>query len=273
MNNIWENFLEWIETEGLIKLTSLLLVVVIGFFAIKIILRIIKRMFKKTRLDNTVGEFLLSIIKFCLYLIWAMVMVSSLGISLTGFTVIATALSLGVSLSLENLLSNLVNGFVIISGKIFKEGDYIQIEDLEGEVKGIHILYTRLNTPDNKQISIPNSQVMTKSIINYSSEELRRVDVLFTISNHENIEKAKKLIFNIIETLPYKHSFKEIFCSITTLNELGATLETRIWVKGKDYWNTKYFLIENIFNELKRNKVSLARQNIDIYLQNQIRKI
>lgn len=263
----WNNFIVWFETEGAIKITSLLLVIIIGFIAIKILLRIIKRMFSKTRLDNTVGDFLLSIIKFCLYLVWVMAMVSSLGVSLTGFTVIATALSLGVSLALENLLSNLVNGFVLISGKMFKEGDWVEIGKNEGEIKGIHILYTRLNTSDNKQIAIPNSQIMTQSIINHSSEENRRVDIYFTISNFESVDKTKQIMKNVASSCEYVLQNKTQFFAVTQVDSLGAKIECRVWATNKNYWNAKFYLIDNIFNELKRNNISLAKENIIVNMQ------
>ncbi len=244
------------------KFTSLVLVIIIGFIAIRILLRIIKKAFLKTRLDNTVGDFLLSIIKFCLYLVWVLAMISSLGVSLTGFTVIATALSLGVSLALENLLSNLVNGFVIISGKLFKEGDWVQIGDDEGEVKGIHILYTKLNTADNKQISIPNSQIMTKSIINFNSQGTRRVDVSFVIANFESVDKTKQIMEEVVNNCGYILKSPKPFFAVIEVNELGATITTRVWVDAKNFWDTKYYLIDNIFNKLKRNKVAIAKQNI-----------
>lgn len=266
-NDFWNNFAVWFETEGAIKITSLILVIVIGFITIKILLKVIKKMFSKTRLDNTVGDFLLQIIKFCLYLVWVMAMVSSLGVSLTGFTVIATALSLGVSLALENLLSNLVNGFVIISGKMFKEGDYIEVGEHEGEVKGIHILYTRLNTSDNKQISIPNSKIMTESITNYSSEETRRVDVSFVISNYESVDNTKNIFIEVVNSCKFVNKSPEPFFAVTNIDKLGATIETRVWVKTENYWKTKFYLIDNIFNELKRNKISLAKENITVFTQ------
>lgn len=261
-SNFWNEFLIWLETEGLMKFTSLVLVIIIGFIAIRILLRIIKKAFLKTRLDNTVGDFLLSIIKFCLYLVWVLAMISSLGVSLTGFTVIATALSLGVSLALENLLSNLVNGFVIISGKLFKEGDWVQIGDDEGEVKGIHILYTKLNTADNKQISIPNSQIMTKSIINFNSQGTRRVDVAFVIANFESVDKTKQIMEEVVNKCDYILKSPKPFFAVIDVSELGATITTRVWVDAKYFWDTKFYLIDNIFNELKRNKVAIAKQNI-----------
>lgn len=267
-NEFWNNFAIWFESEGAIKLTSLLLVIVIGFFAIKIILIFIKKAFKKTRLDNTVGDFLLQIIKFCLYLVWAMAMVSSLGISLTGFTVIATALSLGVSLALENLLSNLVNGFVLISGKMFKEGDYIELDDKEGTVRGIHILYTRLTTADNKQVSIPNSLVLTKPIVNHSSESLRRLDIEFTLASSQNTEKAKKIINKVAESCKLVSKEKSPFLAISDVNELGVTIVCRVWTKNESYWDAKYYLIDGIFNALKQNKIELAQKNVSVTLLN-----
>ena len=265
-SEFWNNFVVWFESEGAIKLTSLTLVLIVGFVAIKIILAFVKKAFKKTRLDNTVGDFLLQIIKFCLYLIWAMAMVSSLGVSLTGFTVIATALSLGVSLALENLLSNLVNGFVLISGKLFKEGDYIELDDKEGEVKGIHILYTRLLTADNKQVSIPNSQVMTKPIVNHSAESLRRLDVEFTIANHENVEKTKDIFKKVALESKLTEPIKPPFVAVSQVNELGAKLLCRVWTKNENYWDTKYYLIDKIFESLKKNNIALAKQNLSVTL-------
>ncbi len=260
-NDFWNNFLIWFESEGIVKLTSLLLVLVIGFITVKVLLKIIKKAFSKTRLDNTVGDFLLNVIKYCLYLVWIMAMVSSLGISLTGFTVIATALSLGVSLALKNLLSNLVNGFVILSGKMFKEGDYIEVANMEGEVKGIHILYTRLATPDNKIISIPNSEIMTESIINHSAESNRRVDISVVISSCEDIQNAKQILLNIFNSCSYALKKFQPFVEVTDITPYGITLQARLWTKTDDYWNAKYILLDHIYSQFKTNKISLIQQN------------
>ena len=261
INEFWNNFLIWFESEGVVKLTSLTLVVVIGFVVVKLLLKFFKKTFSKTRLDNTVGDFLLIIIKYCLYLVWIMAMVSSLGISLTGFTVIATALSLGVSLALKNLLSNLVNGFVILSGKMFKEGDYIEVSDKEGEVKGIHILYTRLATPDNKIVSIPNSEIMTQSIINHCSEYTRRVDISLTISSFENVEKAKKILTEIFNNCEYKIKGSNTFVEIIDISTQGIILQARIWTSTENYYTAKFALFDQIYQQFTLNKISLIIQN------------
>ena len=135
-------------------------IIFFGLLIVKIILAIVKRQFAKTKMEKTVQSFILSILRFVLYLILIVAILSSLGISITGLTVVISAVSLAISLALQDSLKNLVNGFIIISTKLIKEGDWVEIAGKEGTVKDVRMLYTVLQTADNKRITIPNLKIL-----------------------------------------------------------------------------------------------------------------
>ena len=145
-------------------IVTTLAIIIFGLIIVKIILAIIRRQFAKTKMEKTVQSFILSILKFVLYLILIVAILSSLGISITGLTVVISAVSLAISLALQDSLKNLVNGFIIISTRLIKEGDWVDIGGKEGTVKDVRMLYTVLLTADNKRITIPNLTVLNSQI-------------------------------------------------------------------------------------------------------------
>ena len=247
-------------------IVTTLAIIIFGLIIVKIILAIIKRQLAKTKLDKAVQGFVCSILKFVLYLILIFCIISSLGISITGLTVVLSAVSLAISLALQDSLKNLVNGFIIISTSLLKQGDWVKVAGVEGSVQDVRMLFTVLKTADNKKITIPNSTILTSEIVNYNTLKFRRLDFNFSVAYTTDIDKAKELVNNVINSC--EMVFEDPAPSVV-LSELGAssvTLTAKVWCSSEDYWNTKWYIIDHVFNEFKANNICIPYNQLEVAL-------
>lgn len=251
-------------TKNWVTIAITLAVIIVGFILVKIILAIIRRQLSKTKLDRTIQTFVCSILKFVLYLILIFAIISSLGISITGLTVVFSAVSLAISLALQDSLKNLVNGFVLISTGIVKQGDWVEIGGKEGSVLDVRMIYTVLKTADNKKILIPNSSVMSGSIVNFNTLGYRRVDVNFTIAYDSDVDKAKQIVKNVFASNEAIYNDPAPSVVLSELGESSITLTVKAWCSSDDYWDTKWYLIDNIFNEFKRNNINIPFNQLEV---------
>ena len=266
----WENIrntvVNWFSANWW-SIVSAILVFVIGVIVIKVLLSLISKFLSKTKLEKAAQGFVRSVLKFVLWLILILVVLSSLGVSITGFVVVISAASLAISLALESSLSNLVNGFLIITTQIFKEGDYVVIAGKEGTIKTIRMLYTVLQTGDGKIITIPNSSVMNGEIINFTTTPTRRLDIDIEVSYSTDVEKVKKVIAEVVDTCEHVLAEPEPLITLKTLGQSSITILTRVWVENGNYWTANWYLIDNIFNELKRNGIDIPYNQLDVYVK------
>ena len=249
------------------NIASAFIIFVVGIIAIRIVLSVISKILSKTKLEKAAQGFVRSVLKFVLWLILILVVLSSVGVSITGFVVVISAASLAISLALESSLSNLVNGFLIITTQIFKEGDYVIVAGKEGTIKTIRMLYTVLQTGDGKIITIPNSSVMKSEIVNFTSTPTRRLDLDIEVSYSTDVEKVKKVIREVVDSCEYVLAEPQPLITLKALGQSSITILTRVWVENKNYWSTNWYLIDNIFNELKRNNIDIPFNQLDVYLK------
>ena len=252
--------------ENYITIIKTALIVILGFLIVKIILAILKRQFKKTKMEKVVQSFILSILKFVLYLILIVAIFSTLGVSITGLTVVISAISLAITLALQDSLKNLVNGFIIISTKLVREGDWVKIGDYEGSIQDVRMLYTVLKTADNKRITIPNSTIIGSQITNFNYYKTRRIDLNFDVSYDTNVDLAKEVINSVIESCETVFLDPKPSVVLSSLNNSSITFTIKIWCNSSDYWDTKWYLIDNVFNELKRNNITIPFNQLEVAL-------
>ena len=262
---IFEDIGKWFE-KNWVSILIALAVIILGIIIVKIILAIVKRQLSKTKIEKTIQSFVMSILKFVLYLILIFAILSSLGISITGLTVVFTAFSLAVSLALQDILKNLVNGFIVITTSILKQGDWIQVAGTEGSVIDVKMLYTILKTADNKKVYIPNSAILSGNIINFNTLGYRRVDLDFSIAYDSDVDKAKQIIKNVFASCEAIYEDPAPSVVLSNLADSSITLTAKVWCSSDDYWDTKWYLIDNIFNELKRNNISIPFNQLEVAL-------
>ncbi len=260
---IWESIKTFFTNNymGIIKFFAVL---IIGIIVIKIGLNLIKRIMNRTKMEKVTQSFLYGILKFCLYLVLLLTLLSILGVSISGIVTALSALVLAIGMALQNNISNLANGIVIISSRMFKKGDYISVDGVEGSIYDINFLFTTIMTTDNKKITIPNSTIVNSAVTNYGANATRRVDFNFGVAYESDVELVKKIIVDVIKSNGKVRLDKDVFCRLKTLNDSSINFFANCWVDNEDYWDVYYYVIENVFNEFKRNNISIPYNQLEI---------
>ena len=153
-------------------------------------------------------------------------------------------LGLAIGLALQGSLGNFAGGVLIMIFKPIKIGDYIEAQSESGTVKEIGIFTTKLNTPDNKEIIIPNGALSNGNIVNYSVEDTRRVDLTFGVGYDSDIKKTKEVILSVIDSHPLILKDPAAAVNVSELADSSINFFTRVWVKKEDYWAVKFDIIE-----------------------------
>ena len=271
-SNVWNSITDFINTYqntflsvGWIILSAIA-TLIIGLFIIGRIERVFHKIFAQRKIDSTLSSFFLSLINVSLKILLLIIVITMLGIETTSIVAVIAAAGFAVGLALQGSLSNFSGGVLIVFFKPYKVGDYIEAQGHAGTVKSIQIFNTVMITPDNKTIIIPNGAISNSSIINYSTEKNRRVELIVGIGYEDDFDKAKSLIKNLIvndsrilkEPIP--------FVRVSNLGSSSVDITTRVWVDKNDYWNVYYDLVENVKKEFDKNKISIPFPQTDVHL-------
>lgn len=252
-------------TDFLPTLGSALLILVIGMLIRKITLSVMKKAVSKSRLDKTVHSFLISAVNVLLIAFILIIVLSVLGIPTASIIAVFSAAGLAIGLALQNSLSNVAGGFIILLSDPFKAGDYISAAGSEGTVEEITILTTKIKTPDNKDIYIPNGTLSGATITNYTREKMRRVDMIFGISYSSDSAAAIEIINGILDAHKLTLSDPAPTVRIISLSESSVDITVRVWVHSDDYWTVYFDLTEQIKAAFDENGIEIPFRNITIH--------
>ncbi len=260
---IWESIKNFFVTN-VWNIVLFIAVLILGIIIIKIFLNIIKRILNKTKMEKITQNFLCASLKFVLYLILVLVLFSIIGINVTGIITALSAILLAVGMALESNIANLANGIVIVSTHMFKKGDYITVDGKEGSIVEINFLFTTLVTPDNKRITLPNSIVVNSSVVNAGANNKRRVDFTFSVAYETDVELVKKIVTDVMKSNGKIDLEPTPFCRLKVLNSSSIDFFANCWCDTSDYWDVYYYVIENVYNEFKRNKISIPYNQLEV---------
>ena len=255
----------WVTTLTLGTILPVALLLVVGVVVIKAILKLIDKTLGKSKLEKAACTLLKSLAKAVLYLLLAMMVADRLGIDVTGVVALASVASLALSLSLQDMLGNLIGGFVLLSKKPFKSGDYVDVAGQSGVIQSIDMSYTTLTTPDNKVISIPNSAVVASQIVNYSTAETRRVDISVSASYDAPIETVKAALLKAAE-VDGALTDPAPFAAVLNYGDSAIEYVLRVWCSNADYWNVTFAVNENVKAQFDAAGVEMTFPHLNVHL-------
>lgn len=255
--------------EKLPSLVFALLLFGLGIVLVRQMMRIIRRAFERSNMDRIMASFLRSVIKIILYVLLVVITLSVLDVPMDSIVAVIASAGVGVALALKDSLSNLAGGFIILFSKPLKEGDRVDINGSVGKVEAISILYTRMVTPDNTTIYIPNGVVASGKIINYTDKEMRRVDLSFGISYQDDIDKARSILLTEANQAPeaLHEPMAEVFVSGHA--DSAVTLRLQVWTKSENYWPLYYRLLENVKKAFDNKGISIPYPQMDVHVANE----
>lgn len=263
-----EKLLNWLSDTGIAALNRILpfvLILLAGTIVIRIITNVVNKMLAKTKLEKAAHGMIRSLVKTVLYVLLALMAASSLGIDVTGVLALASVATLAVSLALQDLLSNLVGGFTLVYTHPFSAGDYVEIAGQSGTVKEIGMTYTKLLTPDNKLVQIPNSSVVSSEIVNYSCTGTRRVDVPISASYDAPIDKVVAALKEAADVEGVL-SDPAMYAGITGYGAHEIDYVVRVWCPTDIYWDVNNAIVYNIKKVFDREGIEMSYPHLNVHL-------
>ena len=264
-----QEILQWLSDLAMaygLKLIGAIIVLIVGLWVIKLIMKGIKKGMNKRNMDESLKPFLLSMIGILLKIMLVISVLTMVGIQMTSFIAILGAAGLAVGLALSGTLQNFAGGVMILIFKPFKVGDFIDAQGYMGVVKEIQIFITILTTPDNKTVIIPNGGLSTGSVVNYSAQETRRVDWSFGIAYGDDFDKAKVMIIDLLKTDERILTDPEPNIFLGEMADSSVNITTRAWVKGEDYWGVFFDMNEKFYKNADKNGLSIPFPQMDVHL-------
>lgn len=250
------------------KIIFALLVLVVGCFIIKGVKKMMDKADKFSRLEKTVQSFLRNLITISMYVLLIISVISILGIPMTSVIAVLASCGLAVGLSLQGALSNFAGGIMILIFKPFRVGDYIEATGAEGTVRDISIFYTSIITMDNKRITVPNGDLMSSNVTNYSCEHKRRVDLDFKITNDCDPNLARGVLLRAAEGTKDVFTSPEPFARMTAVDDDTYIFTVRAWCDAEKYWDVYFDLLENCSGALSENGIDDPEERIAVRLVN-----
>lgn len=263
IGTMWDQIVNFFSANvwNIVKFFSVLL---IGIIFIWIIMAILKRILKAKEVDPMAIRFSSSIIRFALGLVLVLVLLDAMGVQVTGITTAISAAILAVGMALKDNLSNLANGLILVGSKKYRTGDYIIVGSVEGSIVSINFLFTTLKTPDGKQVVMPNSTMVNSQVTNLGAYAKRRINLTFSVAYESDVEQVKQIILDVMHSDGRVYLDPAPFCRLKTLNASSIDFFANCWVDKEDYWDVYYYLMETIFNEFKRQGVSIPYAQMEV---------
>ena len=258
-----ERFAEFLERTGF-NWIAVLAMAVFGYLIVGNLIRQLKVALLASSMDNALVNFVLTIVRFALLLALLLLCLSTLGVPLTGVVGAISAATLAIGLAVKDILSSVANGIVLVINCPFKEGDYVEIGSVAGSIKEVKLMHTVLTTPDNRQVMLPNSQVFASSIINYSTNDTRRMDIPVSIDYAENPEKVRKILLDVANKHPLVLEEPEPSCHFNYSKDSAITLNVRVWCNKADYWTVNWDLNEQLTKKLIEKGVQIPFPQVTV---------
>lgn len=248
------------------KLLLALLTLIVGLWLIGKLNKGLNKLFKARDFDQTLQSFLSSLVGLTLKALLLISVISMVGVQMTSFIAILGAAGLAVGMALSGTMQNFAGGVMLLIFKPIKVGDYIEAQRHAGTVKEIQIFNTILNTPDKKTIIIPNGGLSTGSMINYSTEPVRRLDWTFRISYNDSIDKAREIIMEILNAEERIHQDPAPFVGLVNLGDNSVDLVTRVWVDAANYWPLFFEINEKVKKAFDAKGISIPFPQRDVHI-------
>jgi len=248
------------------KLILAILTLVIGLWIINSFTRVLEKGFERSAMELTLAKFLKNFVNTGLKALLLISVASMVGIETTSFIAVLGAAGLAVGLALQGSLGNFAGGVLILLFKPFKVGDFIEAQGQMGTVKGIEIFNTIMTTGDNKTIIIPNGGLSNGTIVNFSRQETRRVDIVFGIGYDDDLKKAKEILTALITNDERILKDPAPLVVISSLGDSSVNITTRSWVQAGDYWGVYFDLMENTKLAFDDAGVSIPYPQQDVHL-------
>ena len=266
-DNLWVTVRAWLLSTG-INILIALVILGVGIMLAFMASRLIHKLFAKSSIDASFVSFLATIVRIAIGVLAAITALSQLGIPTTSIITAFASCAVAIGLAMQSSLSNIAGGMFLLITRPILTGDLTEIDGKVATVKKIDIVSTIFLTPDNSQIIIPNGQLINKTIINYSREEKRRLDLEASIAYTADIEKAKRVILDVLDHNPMVLKDPAPGIGVSGHAASAVIISFRPWCKPENYLVLRAELLEQVKVAFDKNGVEIPYNKLDVYVSN-----
>ncbi|MEL0629818.1 mechanosensitive ion channel family protein [Psychromonas aquatilis] len=267
-----EGMMDLVTTKSLEygpKIIAAVVVWVIGAWVIKLLLGGLDKLMNKSNVDASLKPFLHSLVGMALKVMLAISVLGMVGIEMTSFVAILAAAGLAVGMALSGTLQNFAGGVMILIFKPFKVGDFITAQGHSGTVREIQIFNTILKTADNKTIILPNGGLSTGSMVNFSTEEKRRVDWTIGVAYGDDLDKTRAVIQRLCDADERILKETPVVIVVSELADSSVNFAVRAWVKAPNYWGVFFDMNENVYKTFAKEGLNIPFPQMDVHVHKQ----
>lgn len=267
LNNVANTIAGWCLNTG-IKIVIALVILFISFRVIKVVARKIEKKGDKDKYDKTIMKTLAYIFSTAAKVLVLVCLVGYVGIDTSGITALIASFGVCIGLAVNGALSNLAGGVLIIVTRPFRIDDFIEAQGISGTVEDIHMVCTKLRTPDNKVVYVPNGALANGNIVNYSEKDTRRVDFKFSIAYSADFNKAKAIVSDILSNHACVLADPGIMVRVSEHGASSIGITARAWVNSADYWTVNFDVIEAVKTAFDENGIEIPFDQLDVHVKN-----
>lgn len=247
---------------------------ILGAWIISIVRRAVKRSLVHHETEATLASFTNSLVSICLWMVLILLVIGTLGVNTTSLAALLAAGGMAIGMALSGTVQNFAGGIMLLIFKPFRVGDYIETLGFSGTVTELTIVNTKLTTPDNRVIILPNGALSSGNINNINKKEVRRLEVTVSVSYGSPAALVKESLLDIVKQQPLfldagTPGAADPFVSITALADSSVNFVVRAWVRPADYWEAYFWLNENIYTQLPERGISFPFPQMDVHLKNE----
>ena len=246
-------------------LLPVLLILVIGIVTARIVMKLVSKVLEKSKLEKAAHSLIKATVRVVVYGLLALMAASRLGIDVTGVVALASVLTLAISLSVQNALTNLISGFTLLYTKPFSSGDFVEIAGQTGTVQSIGLTYTKLSTPDNKCAYIPNGSVTSAEILNYTVLGTRRVEIRVSASYDTPVQQVLDAL-KLAAKVPTALEEPAVITAVDSYGDSAINYLMFVWCKASDFGTTRFGINQNIQEIFAQQGVDMTYPHLNVHL-------
>jgi len=268
----WAGLLETAQTAGTafgLKLLIALVIFYVGRIVARMLQKGLRKMLQTQEVDKILETFVCNLAYWTIMIFVIIAAINQVGVQTTSLIAIMGAAGLAIGLALQGSLSNFAAGVLIVIFRPYRVGDWVEAAGISGSVEQVQILTTMLKTGDNKQIIVPNSQIMDSIITNYSANDTRRIDMVVGVSYEDDLDKVRKTLEELVAADARIMTDPACTIAVSELADSSVNFVLRPWAKTADYWSVKFDLTEAVKKRFDDEGISFPFPQQDVHLYKQ----
>lgn len=248
---------------GLLRVAMMVL---LGILAIRLLMKMVDRVLERSKSVAAIKPYIHTAVNIFLWVLLALMLAGTLDVDVTSIIAMLSVAGLAVSMALQNTLSNLAGGLVLLVTKPFVVGDYVEADGVSGTIAAVDMSYTTFVTPDNKEIFVPNSQLSATKITNYNRLGRRRMDVTLTASYDAPTAQVRSAIEEALAAIPGILDDPAPMVYLSEYQSSSIEYLVRLWTASADYWDVYYVLIEGVRESFARHGVEMTYDHLNVHI-------